>query len=297
MKDRKMFKISVALCTYNGSEYLDRQLNSILKQTFQPDEIIIVDDCSTDDTRDIIAKYERKYSIVKSVFNDYNIGSNLSFRKAISYTSNNFIALCDQDDIWYDNKLEVQITSVMKLDDPFSKPLVAYHDLQLIDTVNQVIHNSFWQLHQFNAAKFSYQDLFLYNIVTGCTCLINRRMKTELLKSNMTNIIMHDYLIALIAYSFGTVIYHDQPLMYYRSHSSSVTYKEKINFRERVQSFAARLKEKTYLLPNILQIKEFIIIYKNYIPEKKSDISVQFITLEKKSVIRRIIYKWLRLHI
>ena len=77
-------KISIALCTYNGANYISKQLNSILSQTFVPDEIIIVDDCSIDETRDILKSYAEKNSKIKLFFNESNLGSNLSFRKAIS---------------------------------------------------------------------------------------------------------------------------------------------------------------------------------------------------------------------
>jgi len=104
--DGKMMKkfnkntISVALCTYNGELYLREQLESILKQTFPPDEIIICDDGSTDTTIKILEEFRRKSFIpVKVYYNKENLGVSKNFEKAISLCSGDIIFLSDQDDV------------------------------------------------------------------------------------------------------------------------------------------------------------------------------------------------------
>ncbi len=286
-------KISIALCTYNGANYISKQLNSILSQTFVPDEIIIVDDCSIDETRDILKSYAEKNSKIKLFFNESNLGSNLSFRKAISLASQEFIALCDQDDIWFDSKLELQMKKINEYGAHSKRPLVSFHDLKLMNDDEEIIDNSFWKLHNFDPNNFKFKDLFLYNIVTGCTCIINREMKNELLRSDMENIVMHDYLIALIGYGFGDVIYHENPLMLYRSNSSSVTIKEKISLKHRIESFINRVSSKEYLKPNINQIEEFLDIYGSKLTLDKLNLSKEFVSLKNKSLFKKIQYKWL----
>lgn len=292
--DRENNNISVALCTYNGAKYIRKQLNSILNQTLVPNEIIIVDDSSKDETREILKEISLENPSIKLFFNESNLGSNLSFRKAISNANNELIALCDQDDIWLSNKLEVQVSKIKELNTSIEKPLVSFHDLKLMNDDEEIINESFWHLHKFNPRNFSYEDLFLFNIVTGCTCLINQRMKKELLKSDMRNIIMHDYLIALIAYGFGEVIFHEEQLMLYRSHNTSVTTKVKISIEDRIKSFLKRVNTREYLLPNILQIEVFINLYKDKLQENKYNQSRKFIQLKNKSVLDRMRYKWLK---
>ena len=99
---------SVCMATYNGSEFIKRQLDSIVQQLDTTDEVIIVDDNSTDGTTKIILD---NYSSnqVKLIKNNKNIGSIGSFEKAMSKASGEFIFLADQDDIWFDNKVEVMM--------------------------------------------------------------------------------------------------------------------------------------------------------------------------------------------
>jgi len=290
----KRNKLSVALCTYNGELYLKRQLDSILNQTYPIDEIIIVDDCSSDSTRSILNDYKEKFSSIKLFFNEENLGPNGAFKYAISLASNEFIALSDQDDIWFENKVELQMTGILKNGHHLEKkPILSFHDLCLIDENDRITDNSFWKVHKFMPESFTFKKLLISNIVTGCTCVINKSMRDELVKCDMQNIIMHDYLIALIGYGFGTVIYISEPLMYYRSHSSSVTEKEKITFKNRIDSFISRVNNGKYLMPHILQIKQFKDLYESKLNLDKLNMINYFLKFEKKNVFNRMIYRWL----
>lgn len=101
-------KISVALCTYNGSSYIEKQLNSILdQQDFKVNEIVICDDNSTDETLEILNDFKAKHPSVFSIHvNEYNVGSTKNFEKAISLCSGDYIFLADQDDIWKEDKIK-----------------------------------------------------------------------------------------------------------------------------------------------------------------------------------------------
>jgi glycosyltransferase involved in cell wall biosynthesis len=290
---KKIIKVSVVLCTYNGSTYLKKQLNSILEQTYAVDEIIIVDDCSTDTTREILKEYYDKHQEIKLFFNDKNLGSNKSFKYAVSLASNNYMALCDQDDIWYTNKIEIQMNSILNSNfHGDEKPLVAFHDLCLIDQNDTITNKSFWKLHKFNPNKFTFKKSLIFNIVTGCTCIINKKMMEEMIKSDMKDIIMHDYLIALIGYGFGNTIYINEPLMYYRSHMGTVTEKETITITNRLKSFINRVNNGNYLMPNILQIQKFNQLYGSYLDGYSKQLVDNLIVLKDKKIIHRMIYKW-----
>ena len=100
-------KVSVAICTYNGKNYILEQLNSIANQTVKPDEIVICDDCSKDDTIYIIKQFVSNTNIrVRLNTNDYNIGYTLNFQKCLGLCLGNLIFMSDQDDIWYPKKIE-----------------------------------------------------------------------------------------------------------------------------------------------------------------------------------------------
>ncbi len=108
--------VSIAMTTYNGEKYLSAQLDSILNQTYKNLEIIICDDCSTDDTRQILTNYSKKDSRIKLFFNDKNLGYSKNFQKAISLCTGNFISLSDQDDIWIPEKISLGINNIQNYD-------------------------------------------------------------------------------------------------------------------------------------------------------------------------------------
>jgi len=105
-------KISVVMCTYNGERFLREQLDSILNQTLLPVEIIVQDDGSTDSTYEILIEYAAKSSLIKPFKNDGVHGINSNFFRAMRRASANYIALCDQDDVWDVDKLLLQAESI-----------------------------------------------------------------------------------------------------------------------------------------------------------------------------------------
>lgn len=98
--------IGVVLCTYNGEKYLQQQLESILAQTRLPEEILILDDCSTDRTVEIINSIACNNPQIRLIKNSSNLGFIKNFEQGIALCEKDFIALCDQDDIWLPEKME-----------------------------------------------------------------------------------------------------------------------------------------------------------------------------------------------
>lgn len=107
-----MPRVSIVMCTYNGEKFLTEQINSILNQTYPIHELIIQDDSSTDHTWDIIQEYAKKCSLIKPLRNDINQGFNHNFKQAILRAEGELIAIADQDDIWYPEKIEKQVQKI-----------------------------------------------------------------------------------------------------------------------------------------------------------------------------------------
>lgn len=99
--------ISVCMACYHGEQYIRQQIESILPQLRAEDELIIIDDHSTDRTGQIIQ--EMNDSRIRYVFNEKNLGVNRSFEKAIKMAKNNYLFMADQDDIWTENRVEVML--------------------------------------------------------------------------------------------------------------------------------------------------------------------------------------------
>lgn len=103
-------KVSVLLSTYNGEKHITEQLESLENQTRKPDEVVIIDDCSNDRTIQMVQEFIDKYKLQdkwKLYKNSKNLGWKTNFIQGIQYISGDVLFYCDQDDIWFDNKIEV----------------------------------------------------------------------------------------------------------------------------------------------------------------------------------------------
>ena len=108
-----MKKVSVVICTYNGEKFLREQLDSVLAQTYPLYEIIIQDDGSTDATLSIAAEYQKHYPQLIHIYeNEIHNGWNINFLDAIHRATGDYIACCDQDDVWEKDKIETQIREI-----------------------------------------------------------------------------------------------------------------------------------------------------------------------------------------
>jgi glycosyltransferase involved in cell wall biosynthesis len=108
--------ISVIMCVYNGERFLFEQLDSLRNQTLPPDEVKIYDDCSTDSTREIITDYisKNELSSWRLITNTYNKGWRFNFYDALNECDGDIIFFCDQDDIWYSDKIAVMTEAMQK---------------------------------------------------------------------------------------------------------------------------------------------------------------------------------------
>ncbi len=111
-------KVSVIVPVYNSSMSICKTLDSILNQTCRVDELILIDDNSTDKTREILYEYiesnKNSHVNIKLIVNEHNLGPGISRNKGIEKTTNQIIAFCDADDIWDPNKIENQIKFIDK---------------------------------------------------------------------------------------------------------------------------------------------------------------------------------------
>ncbi len=129
--------IAVVLATYNGEKFLCELLDSVLSQTLMPKEIIIQDDNSNDCTWSILTKYKNKYPHLIHLYkNECNLGAHNNFLKAFQYVTADYIAPCDQDDIWMPEKLEYLYDALVE----FNCSLVACKELIRYEDGNEVPH-------------------------------------------------------------------------------------------------------------------------------------------------------------
>lgn len=112
--------VSIIMPAYNCEDFIAETIESVEKQTYQEWELLIVDDCSTDKTRDIVEAYRKKDERIILYKNGNNRGAAYSRNRAVKYAKGEFIAFLDSDDLWEKNKLEIQISFMKKNSCPFS---------------------------------------------------------------------------------------------------------------------------------------------------------------------------------
>jgi glycosyltransferase involved in cell wall biosynthesis len=216
--------ISVALCTYNGGRFLEEQLESILNQTLSIDEIIICDDNSSDNTKDIIKEFQEKYpNKINLHFNKHNLKVNKNFEKAISLCSGDYIFLSDQDDIWVPNKAE-KIISIFEKNPEFEG---VFSDGNLITEFGELFtEKSLWDNVLFFEKNINTKiDLFYYisnirNMVTGATLCIKKEVKQFIFPFPNQKLIYHDEWISLLLAFRKKITFTNDKLISYRIHSA-----------------------------------------------------------------------------
>ena len=214
--------ISVAMTTYNGAEYIEQQLLSILQQTHPVDEIIICDDGSKDNTVDIIKDIIQKNKVnnIRLISNDVNLGYIRNFYKAVSLTNGDYIFLADQDDIWHLDKIEKTL-AVMKE----TKAAAVCTKSNLIDKYGYPVKEDyivsvFLSLLTERLKRISFFDLVIENVAQGCTYCFTKEVKEWYMKVNSTNLI-HDHQILFIASLLGEVYAYNEELIDYRLHGAN----------------------------------------------------------------------------
>lgn len=215
--------ISVAMSTYNGEKYIYQQLESIFNQTRQPDEVIICDDCSTDNTVAIINQYIKDNKLgykCKLYINESNLGYINNFKKSMSLTTGNYIFLADQDDIYYENKYEVMCNYLNN-----KNVLVVNANYEMIDENSNMIKGiRFRATNRSNRINKMSFESFLYNSnYPGFSMGIKRELLEEFLKLDFTDCYGHDILLNLLAIHLDGAYEINNILSKYRLHSNNTS--------------------------------------------------------------------------
>lgn len=219
-------EIQVLLATYNGAEYLQQQIDSVLAQTYPNLQLLARDDGSRDRTRDLleqaVAAHPDRIRLMPPEEGTGNAKWN--FMRLMQASTAPYVALCDQDDVWLPDKLERCMKVMRQLEQRFGAevPLLVFTDLKVVDRELHEIDPSFWAHQHIDADRIgSLPYMLAQNVVTGCTSLMNRALVERSL--TMTDAAyMHDWWIALTVCTFGHAQALHQPTVLYRQHGANV---------------------------------------------------------------------------
>ena len=217
-------RLSVALCTYNGVRYLDDQLSSLITQSRQPDELIISDDSSSDETVSLLQRFAANAGFPVHIFeNESRLGSTQNFAHAIGLCNGDLIALCDQDDIWDKDKL--QLTEECFIDNP--EVSLVFTDAEIVDKDAQPLGYTLWESLRFDKTlqeqirtPQAFELLNFRTLVTGATMAFRTEFRDLVLPIPDRIPLIHDGWIALMISLAGRLEPIDRPLMKYRQHAA-----------------------------------------------------------------------------
>ncbi len=210
---KNLQKVSIAMATYNGEKFIEEQIESLLNQTYVNIEIIICDDCSTDNTFQILQDYAKKDSRIKLFKNKRNLGYVKNFEKAISLCNGDYIALSDQDDIWLEKKIEILLKNIGNYD-------LIHSDAYLINENEKILNKSYSNFSKKQLNPKDIIELAFTPMVTGCTCMFTKDLKEKVLPF-CNKIHIHDLWISLIAFKNNGIKYHGESLIKYRQHDNN----------------------------------------------------------------------------
>ena len=202
--------ISVCLGTYNGEKYIKEQILSILPQLSQDDELIISDDGSSDNTMSVVSAIDDKR--IKVFENRSRHGFVSNFNNALEKAKGDIIFLCDQDDVWRDEKVEISCNYLKKYD-------LIVHDALIVDALGQSKgYTYFSTMHDGTG--------FLANLwktrFLGCCMAFKREVRDYCLPIPM-NVVAHDYWIGLYSLTRFKVFFVPDVLIYYRRHGENAS--------------------------------------------------------------------------
>ncbi len=205
--------ISIAMAAFNGAAHIAAQIESILPQLGAGDELVISCDPSQDGTEKIIASFAAKDCRIEFLCGPGE-GILPNFQEAIFACKNDFIFLCDQDDVWLESKVAIVLAEFER-----SQVSVVLHDAKIVNEDLDILHESFFRSRN---SKKGFLRNIIKNSYIGC-CMAFRRELKDIVLPFPKDIPMHDQWIGLMGEKYGGVSFLNEPLVLYRRHKNNVS--------------------------------------------------------------------------
>lgn len=209
--------VHVMMSTYNGEKYVKEQLDSIFSQEYTNIKVTVRDDGSSDHTVEVLQTYLAglKKTDKMDIIEGENVGVKDSFLSLLNICkSGDYWAFCDQDDVWFPDKVK---TAVDKLGLVKGPALYCCRTMLTNESLQPVADS----LHK-SPPKPDFGNALIENICVGCTIVINRDLYELVKEKYPAKSLIHDMWLYQVASCYGTVIYDNEPHIYYRQHEGNV---------------------------------------------------------------------------
>ncbi|WP_298878402.1 glycosyltransferase family 2 protein [uncultured Polaribacter sp.] len=242
--------VSIITPVYNCELYLDECVRSVLSQSFVDWELILIDDCSTDSSKEIINKYNKQDSRIKKYFLDKNVGAGIARNKGIEIAENRFIAFLDSDDYWHKDKLKEQLNFMIKNSIEFSYS--NFIELDSNDDANKIILPPL----KVNSFSLTFNNYIKTLTVIYDTKRIGKVYMPDYRKRQDWGLWFNILKKTNFAYNFT------QPLAYYRTSNASLSKNKFLLLRENFNFYRNFLKKNLVL--SIIMMTSFLVVHSIY---------------------------------
>ncbi len=222
-----MVLVSVIMGSYNYSAYIGEAIESVLNQTFTDIELIIVDDCSQDNSRSIIDEYASRDNRIKSSHHSSNMGISRTLNDCLKQVTGRYVCLIDADDVWDKHKLEKQLTVLSA-----NEGKLVWSEALIIDETGQPTGGTVTQLL---CSRRTGGDLFedllceQYVYIQSLICEAKFLVGSDR-DENLRYVNDHRFIADLS--KNHEFVFMDEPLVKYRLHSSNITKKDKTGWMQ-----------------------------------------------------------------
>lgn len=219
-------EVAIGLAVFNGARYLGEFLDSLLAQTESNFRLVVSDNASTDETREILHAYSPRFRYPISVLPSptRTTSAALNFARVTDFIDADYLMYADADDVWYPNKVEISLSTIKQHESVYGsdKPILMHSDLEVVDRNLRRIAPSYWRYQNIDPSRVELRQILMRNCVTGCTTILNRALLL-IARPIPEEAIMHDYWCALTAAAFGHIVSCRTPLLAYRQHGANDT--------------------------------------------------------------------------
>jgi glycosyltransferase involved in cell wall biosynthesis len=286
-------KVSVVLCTYNGERYLQEQLNSLREQTRLPDELIVVDDQSTDRTLSIVFNFVHTAIFPTTIYhNSENIGVTDNYARGTALAHGDIIFYCDQDDIWKRDK----IANFCKVFDDNPDEVLVFSNGECVDASLNPLGYTIWESVGFDKTRRDmwrndkkFDVLMKSNVVTGAAMAVKREFAMSVMP--FSPVWIHDGWLAILAAANGHGHLISENTILYRQHDTNQIGATKLSIAEKVIN--AKFKGKSGIL---LQIARYFDLLQRLQDDEADDellhlVIAKLMHLQKREDLQGNIFK------
>lgn len=208
--------ICVVVSAYNGERYIEEQLKSVFAQSLPPARVLVRDDGSNDGTAEILEAYERR-GLIEFVCGK-NLGVVGSFFELmdLAQPTADYIALCDQDDVWHDDKLKRAYEKLAGISP--QTPALYCSEYVFCDAHMNPLEKS-----RLNLRGVDFDRMLYENRVSGNTCMLNSALAQRVVQAGRQGVYTHDWWLGLVACALGQLVFDDYASLDYRRTGSNAS--------------------------------------------------------------------------